>query len=155
MPWRIICIILKLTVDKFRVETLQGQKVCVGPTFNNPSLFEDANHVSITNSTQPLGNDNTGTRQLAQVVVHQPFRDCIEMAGCLVKDQNYWVVRQGTGQGDALELSPRKSGSSLAYHCLVPHRHLDYFVINGGNLGRPGYSLQRESRVIESNVLAD
>jgi hypothetical protein len=127
----------------------------MSPLLNNSAIFENTNLVCITNGAEPMGDHNTSTGDLTQVVVHQPFRQGIEVAGCFVKDQDSGVMGQGPGQGDALELASRKPGSSLAYQCFISHRHLDYFVMNSRKLRRLDYRFQRHRWIIESYVLAN
>jgi hypothetical protein len=77
------------------------------------------------------------------------------MAGGFVKDQDSGLMGQGPGQGDSLDLAPRKSGSPFPHRGFVSHRHLEYFVMNSRNLGRLDYSLKGDPWIIESYALAN
>ena len=68
-----------------------------------------------------MGNNDAGAilHQLVEGVLHEPFALGIEAARCFVEDENGRIGEDGPGDRDALALTARELGSTVADERLV------------------------------------
>ena len=93
---------------------------------NDPAVCYNEDLRGVSNRVQPMGDHDDG------LVLRQCF-DCllqpilvlrIDVRRRLVKDDDGRVLKNGTGDGDALLFAARKICATLTDHCFIPVRQL-------------------------------
>jgi hypothetical protein len=70
--------------------------------------MENHNHIGMTNAAEPVGDDNAGACECAQILVDQLLGQSIEVAGRFVEQYDCWLPNQCAGKRDPLSLASRK-----------------------------------------------
>lgn len=84
---------------------------------HNVSITHDTNEISRTNGAQPVGDDEHGATPSGPIqrLLHHSLRLCIQSTGGFIQNQDSGVLNQGTGDSDALFLTPGQSYTSLTW----------------------------------------
>ena len=90
-------------------------------TLNYLAFVKHINLIGILDGRQTVGNGygSTTLHQSFQRFLYQSFRFCIECRSCLIEDQNWRILEDGTSNGYALALTTRETSTAVAYHRVV------------------------------------
>lgn len=68
--------------------------------FNNTSLIENEDLISIDNCTEPVGDDKDGMFAIEAIdgLLHETFTLSVESACCLIQNQQIRIAEDGTRQ---------------------------------------------------------
>ena len=92
-------------------------------------MTQDDDTVTLANGLQTMGNGDTCTLHLCQMVGHAALRHIVKCRRSLIKEHDVRTLYQGTGQEDALSLTSRNAPSIFRNKSLKSVRHpLDVFV---------------------------
>ena len=82
---------------------------------HNLTFMEDINLICIADGTQSVGNSN-GSASLHQTlkgILYQTFAFRIKGRGCLIKNQDRWVLEDSTSDAHSLALATRKTTTPI------------------------------------------
>src|SRR5262249_38066635 len=73
------------------VVTAESHQFVVPAGFDDGALFEDEDQVRVTYGTQPVGDDDSGLREVAEVGFDGGLGRGVKVGGRLVQDQYPWL----------------------------------------------------------------
>ena len=86
----------------------------MGPTFDDSSLFDHVDNISVHNSGESMGNNNSGSvrRELVKLVLNFSFISSIQCGGAFIQQQNRGVLQETSSDGQTLLLATTDLASS-------------------------------------------
>src|SRR5262249_59609048 len=113
-------------------------ELLVVAVFDDAAAFDGDDAIGVTNSRQPVGDDDDGPpfRDFLHVLVDDPLALVIERARRFVENQDAWVADQRARDGDALALASREGRATLADDGVVTERKLENEIVRASELRR-------------------
>ena len=83
------------------------KQLLMGTTFDNMSLFQNHDTVTVADSGETVCDDKsrTSAHQFIHTILYDLFRSGIDGGGCLIEDQDRRISNGGTGDRKQLALS--------------------------------------------------
>ena len=95
---------------QLRIDAIFGDEGGVSALFDNLTMIENNDHVSVFNGGQTMGDDQNGAvlAESFQSILNGAFRLIVKSAGGLVQNQNRGIFEDGPCDGQALALAARQ-----------------------------------------------
>ena len=98
------------------VIAILGYQVFMSASFYDASLVEHTYLVGILDGAQAVGYSHRGAclHQFFKSILYQSLALSVEGRCSLVKDEDRWILQNGTGDADTLTLSARETSATVA-----------------------------------------
>ena len=138
------------------VIAVQGYQLVMSAAFYDTAFMKHADFIGMFDGAQPVGNGYRRTRlhQAEKSILHQTFTLGVKGRCCLIENQNWWILQNGTCNGDALALTTRKTASAVADVCIVAMFHSPHEIMGVGNLRRILHFFQRGVLHTEGDIVS-
>src|SRR5712691_3770511 len=126
------------------VDTTLGHELVVRPPFDNLTILQHQDEVSLSHRAQAVRHNKRGAavHHRDHGLVDAPFRFHVNAGGGVIEDQDWGVEQDRPGDGEALALSPRQRHPALAYRGIIAVAKTHDLVVQLGDLGRPDHLLK-------------
>src|SRR5437867_2577742 len=100
------------------INTVEGQQLLVPPDLDDLAIFDHNNEIGTGDRGEAVGNheNRPSGRDLRKRLLDKALGFGIQVRGCLIENQDSWIAKECTGDGNALALPAGK------LYAAFPHR---------------------------------
>src|SRR5712691_227686 len=139
-----------------RVPAAGPDQLVMRAVLDEPAALDRHDAVAPSHRRQPVRDDEhrAAFGDLLHVLLDDPFALVVERARGFVEDQDPRIAEQCASDGDALALSARETGASLAHDGVIAFGKLQDEVVRARLRRRGDDALHRHGRVGERDIVA-